>query len=121
MIDQPRTAAYLGLGVILVPVALGGWGAFAYSLSSAHQQDRALREALAQQERASRSAIAQQERLTAELGQVRADLTRTRQALERAQADLIVSRAELEQLKTRPSQPPEAPAPAPVPRSRQGR
>ena len=110
MMDQPRTAAYLGVGLVLALVALGGWGAFAYSLSSAHQQDRALREALAQQEK-----------LTAEMGQVRADLTRTRQALERAQADLIVARAEIEQLKTRPPQPPAAPAPAPVPRTRQGR
>jgi septal ring factor EnvC (AmiA/AmiB activator) len=111
--DHLRTATYLGLSAILALVALGGWGAFAYSLSLVHQQDHALREVLAQQERTLRGALAQQERLTAELGQIRADLTRSRQALERAQVDLIVARAEAEQLKAQQSQLP-AGASAPV-------
>jgi hypothetical protein len=115
MMDQPRTAAYLGLSVVLFLLVLGGWGAFAYNFVSGQQRESALRDALAQQER-----------LTAELGQVRAELARSRQALERAQADLVVARAELEQLKTRPSQSPAAaPAPAANPtsgsRPRQGR
>ena len=111
MMEGGRAAPYLGLGFILLFVALGGWAAFAYSLYAAHQQEGALR-----------AVLAQQEKLTAELGQVRAELTRTRQALERAQADLIVARAEVEQLKSRATQPPAAvPAPAPLPRTRQGR
>jgi hypothetical protein len=111
MMEGGRAAPYLGLAFIFLFVGLGGWGAFAYSLSSARQQEDALR-----------AALAQQEKLTAELGQVRTDLTRTRQALERAQADLIVARAEVEQLKTRPTQPPAiVPTPVPLPRTRQGR
>ena len=114
MMEQPRTAAYLGAGFVLTIVALSGWGAFAYSLSSARQAEQALREALARQQQ-----------LASDFGQVQADLTRSRQALERAQADLIAARAEIDQLKTRQPPPAVAPAstanPPAVPRTRQGR
>ncbi len=111
MREGGRAAPYFGAGLILLLVGLGGWGAFAYSLYTAHQEERALRDETAR-------AVADRQKLIAELEEVRADLARTRQSLDRAQADLITARAEADLLKARP---PQSPPSAPPPRTRQGR
>ena len=111
MREGGRAAPYLGAGFILLLVGLGGWGAFAHSLYTAYQQERALRDETAR-------AVADRQKLIAELEEMRADLARTRQSLDRAQADLITARAEADLLKARP---PQSPPSAPPPRTRQGR
>lgn len=90
-----RLAAHMGISLILLLAAVGGWGAFGYGVYSARQQERAFRDeiALVQAERG---------KLAADLDRMRQEAERSRQALERAQAELR-------------ARPPVQPAPSPVP------
>src|SRR3712207_8222207 len=83
-----RLAAHMGISAILLLVALGGWGAFGYGVLSSRQQERVFRDQLT-------AALSERDRLAADLNQVRGelalvrtDLEQTRQAMERAIADL---------------------------------
>ena len=85
MMERGRVA--LSLGFILVLVAFGGWGAFAHSLYSAREQERALRNEVTR-------VTVERGRLGAELARVWRDYERTLRELEQAQADLVSVRAE---------------------------
>jgi len=90
--------------VMLLLAAVSGWGAFAYSMSSAQQQERAYRAEMSR-------VVADRDKLNAELNQVRAEAERNRLALERAQADLVTARAQSQE------RPPQTSSPQIPPRS----
>ncbi len=85
MMEDGRLAAHMGISAILLLAAIGGWGAFAYATYSARHQERAFRDRMAQ-------VIAERDALRTEASQFRADAERTRQALERSQAELAKAR-----------------------------
>jgi uncharacterized coiled-coil protein SlyX len=82
---------------VLLLAAVGGWGAFAYSMVSAQQQERQSQETRTELSRV----IADRDKLNVELTQMRAEAERYRLTLERAQADLVTTRAQLQE---RPAQ-----------------
>ncbi len=92
---EGRAASYLGLSLILLLLALGGWGAFVYSLDAARDEVRFLgREP-------GRLAI-ERPQLTSDLKQVangvaelRAEQDRNRPTVERLRADLVAPGAEV--------------------------
>ena len=97
--DPKPTARRLSkslIGVLLL-AAFGGWGAFAYSMVSAQQQERQSQATRAELDRM----IADRDKLTGDLNQMRAEAERNRLTLERAQAELVSARAELQ---ARPAQ-----------------
>ncbi|HEX2555218.1 MAG TPA: hypothetical protein VHL98_16075 [Microvirga sp.] len=68
---------FLTVGIVLLLMAFGGWGAFAYSLGSAQLRDRALQREL--------NTVATERRtLASELDRLRVISDRDRQALEQA-------------------------------------
>ncbi len=87
MMEDGRLAAHMGISAILLLAAIGGWGAFAYATYSARHQERAYRDSMAQ-------VIAERDALRTEASQFRADAERTRQALERSQAELVKARTQ---------------------------
>jgi cell division protein FtsL len=98
--------------VMLLLAAVSGWGAFAYSMSSAQQQERAY---LAEMSRV----VADRDKLNAELNQVRAEAERNRLALERAQVAPVTARAQSQERPPQtssPQIPPRAPVRALPPR-----
>lgn len=119
-VTEGKAASYLALSFILLVLALGGWGAFAYSLYAARHEARFLRTEVGR-------SIAERQTLTSALSQMRDELERSRQILRRTQADLERTQAELvlvkadaafmaEQLKARAL--PQASPPPPTPSSR---
>ena len=88
MIEDARAASYMGLSFILVLLAIGGWGAFSYSLYAAKQESRFLRTEVGR-------LTAEREKLTSDLNQIRGEFERTRQALERTRTELERTQAEL--------------------------
>ena len=72
---------FLTVGIVLLLVAFGGWGAFAYSFSAAQLRDRALRREISQ-------AATERQTLAGELDRLRATSDRDRQALDRANRTL---------------------------------
>jgi hypothetical protein len=72
---------FLTAGVILLLMAFGGWGAFAYSLGSAQLRDRTLQRELD-------LVAAERQTLAKELDRLRATSDRDRQALEQANRTL---------------------------------
>ncbi len=101
VMDDSRIGAHMGISAILLLAAIGGWGAFAYATYSARQQERTFRDIMAQ-------TIGERDALRTEANQFRADAERTRQALERSQAELVKAR-------TPPSPLPAAPPPPVTP------
>jgi hypothetical protein len=77
------------LTIVLLLAAVSGWGAFAYGVASGNQQQIASQDKI-------RSVTADRDKLNTDLNQARGEVELTRQALERAQADLASARAQLQ-------------------------
>jgi chromosome segregation ATPase len=73
----------------LVLAAVSGWGVSAYAVFSARQQERAYLDQISR-------VTAERDKGNADLNQMRAEAERNRQTLERAQADLVSVRAQLQ-------------------------
>ncbi len=84
MNDDIDFSRFLIVGLVLLLMAFGGWGAFAYALGSAQLRDRALQREIA-------LVAAERKTLAEELDRVRKDADRKRQALEQAQHSLAIS------------------------------
>ena len=72
---------FLTVGIVLLLMAFGGWGAFAYSVGAAQLRDRALQRELSQ-------AATERQTLAGELDRLRVISDRDRQALDRANRSL---------------------------------
>ena len=73
----------------LVLAAVSGWGVSAYAVFSARQQERAYLDQISR-------VTAERDKGNADLNQMRAEAERNRQTLERAQADLVSVRSQLQ-------------------------
>jgi uncharacterized protein HemX len=97
-VGNGRLAAHMGVSLILFLAAVGGWGAYAYNVSSDRRQERALREQV------TRSAK-ENERVNADLRQLQIEADRNRQALDQARRDLAFAQQQItsltEQLRAR--------------------
>lgn len=83
-----RLAAHMGVSLILLLAAAGGWGAYLYGLSSERQQERVLREEVTR-------ITADRDRATTEAIRLRAELDRARQALDQSRRDLTASQQQV--------------------------
>ncbi len=72
---------FLTVGIVLLLMAFGGWGAFAYSVGAAQLRDRTLQRELSQ-------AATERQTLAGELDRLRVISDRDRQALDRANRSL---------------------------------
>ena len=106
--DESRIGAHMGISAILLLAAISGWGAFAYATYSARQQERTFRDIMAQ-------AIGERDALRTEANRFRADAERTRQALERSQAELVKARTPPSPLPATPPPPVTPPRTTPPP------
>jgi hypothetical protein len=84
MNDDIDFSRFLIVGLVLLLMAFGGWGAFAYALGSAQLRDRALQREIA-------LVAAERKTLAEELDRVREDADRKRQALEQAHRNLAIA------------------------------
>ncbi len=95
---QPTTRRLpKSLIAMLLLAAVSGWGAFAYSMFSAQQQERQFQATRSEMGRI----VADRDKLTDDLNRIRAEAERNRLTLEQTQADLVTVRAQLE---ARPAQ-----------------
>lgn len=103
---------FLTVGIVLLLMAFGGWGAFAYSVSAAQLRDRSLQRELS-------VAATERQTLAGEVDRLRTIADRDRQALEKASrtlADVQQHAAALaEQLRGRETSAPAGNAPRPLP------
>jgi hypothetical protein len=78
-----------GLIVMMLLAAVGGWSAFAYAMISGDQRQRSYRDDLSR-------VTMDRDKLNSDLNGLREEAERSRQALERTQADLVSARAQLQ-------------------------
>ena len=111
MMLEGRSASYLGLSAILLLLALGGWGAFAYILYAGRQEVQFLRQEVGRLTTERQQFTSNLQQMAEEIARMREERDRSRQALERLQADLIEARAEAAASKAlpRPVQQPSSP------------
>ena len=91
MMGSERLGAHMGISILLLLAAVGGWGAFAYSAAQARQQERSFREQIS-------SASTDRDALSTALRQVRSEAEQSRQELERARRDLAAAQLQIKGL-----------------------
>ncbi len=88
MNDDIDYSRFLVVGLVLLLMAFGGWGAFAYALGSAQLRDRTLQREIA-------AVAAERKTLADELNRLREDADRKRQALEQAHRSLAAAQQQV--------------------------
>ena len=86
-----RLGAHMGISILLLLAAVGGWGAFAYSGAQARQQERSFREQI-------NSASTDRDALNTALRQARAEAEQNRQELERTRRGLAAAQLQIKGL-----------------------